>query len=409
METAEDLEIYSESIRDFLERIPTWIIRWGITVLSFIILALLGLSYLIHYPEIINAPFTLTSIDAPKQIVARTDGRLLKLYITNNQKVTKGQVLGYLESTADYGEVLKAEQTGKSTGNLGELQSAYQIFNQAQTQYFAFKQQGFYEKRKQFLQKDLTDLQKLAQNITEQQAIQTEDFKISESEYATHKKLFEQKVIAPLEFKREESKYIAKKIPLKNLESAIINNSTAQTSKEKELMDLGKTISEQENLYLQARNTFQSAINTWKQRYVLVASTEGQITFSGLIQEKMQVMNNQEIFNIASKQEQHLGTIQVPQQNFGKVKEGQEVLIKFNAYPFQEFGLVKGKIAMIASIPNSQENTYLATITFPNGLKTTYNKQLTYHNGMKATAEIITEDMRLIERLLYQFRRATSR
>ena len=211
------------------------------------------------------------------------------------------------------------------------------------------------------------------------------------------------------EIKREESKYIAKKLPLKNLESAIINNSTAQTSKEKELMDLEKTISEQENLYLQAKNTFQSAVNAWKQRYVLVASTEGQISFSGLIQEKMQVLNNQEIFNIASKQEQHLGTIQVPQQNFGKVKEGQEVLIKFNAYPFQEFGLVKGKIAMIASIPNSQENTYLATITFPKGLKTTYNKQITYHNGMKATAEIITEDMRLIERLLYQFRRATSR
>lgn len=409
METVEDVEIYSESVRDFLERIPSWLIRWGISVVFLIVLALLGLSYIIHYPEMVVAPLKLTSIDAPKPIIAHTDGKLIKLLVVDNQKVTKGRVLGYIESTADYQAVLEVEKSGKSSGNLGELQPAYQTFDQAQTQYFAFKQQGFYDKRKTLLQKDLADLQRLATNLEEQKVIQQEDFKISENEYQIQKKLAEQKVIAPLELKREESKFISKKLPLKNLESSLINNSTAQTAKTKELMDLEKTISEQENLYQQAQNTFKSALDAWKQRYVLTASADGILSFSSLIQEKMQVAVNQELFNISSDNEQVLGTIQIPQENFGKVKEGQSVLIKFSSYPFQEFGAVKGQISMIALIPNPQQETYMAKIIFPNGLKTNYNKQITYRNGMKASAEIITEDMRLIERLLYNFRKAVSR
>ena len=259
------------------------------------------------------------------------------------------------------------------------------------------------------LQKDLSDLQRLANNLEEQKSIQQEDLKIAENEYLVQKKLAEQKVIAPLELKREESKYIAKKLPLKNLESSLINNSTAQTAKIRELMDLEKTISEQESLYQQARNTFKSAIDAWKQRYVLIASADGILSFSGLIQEKMQVIVNQELFNISSNNEQVLATIQIPQENFGKVKEGQTVLIKFDSYPFQEFDSVKGQISMISLVPTSQQDTYMAKIIFPNGLKTNYDKYITYRNGMKATAEIITEDMRLIERLLYKFRKDVSR
>lgn len=408
METIEDVEIYSEPVRDFLERIPSWLIRWGISVIFLIVLALLSLSYIIHYPDMVIAPLKLTSIDAPKPITAHTDGKLIKLLVVDNQMIKKGTVLGYIESTTDYQAVLEVEALGVTSGSLGELQPAYQIFNQAQTQYFAFKRQGFYEKRRGLLQKDLADLQKLAINLEEQKVIHQQDLTISENEYQIQKKLAEQKVIAPLELKREESKLLAKKLPLKNLESSIINNSTEQTSKTKELMDLEKTISEQENLYIQAKNTFNSAIDTWKQRYVLIASADGILSFSSLIQEKMQVVANQELFNISSDKEQVLGTIQIPQENFGKVKEGQFVLIKFNSYPFQEFGAVRGIISMISLIPNPQQETYMAKVVFPNGLVSNYNKQIVYRNGMKATAEIITEDMRLIERILYSFRKLLS-
>lgn len=102
---------------------------------------------------------------------------------------------------------------------------------------------------------------------------------------------------------------------------------------------------------------------------------------------------------------QYFGELRIPQANFGRVKKGQKVLIKFQGYPFEEFGAVEGKIGGISQIP-SQDNTYFpAIVELPNGLQTNYARNLTYKTGMEASAEIITEDLRLIERVFYQIRR----
>ncbi|GAB3956079.1 hypothetical protein GCM10028805_44810 [Spirosoma harenae] len=103
---------------------------------------------------------------------------------------------------------------------------------------------------------------------------------------------------------------------------------------------------------------------------------------------------------------QYFGELRIPQANFGRVKKGHEVLIKFQGYPFEEFGAVEGIIRSISQIP-SPDNTYFsAIIELSKGLRTSYNKNLTCKTGMEASAEIITEDLRLIERILYQLRRA---
>ena len=41
----------------------------------------------------------------------------------------------------------------------------------------------------------------------------------------------------------------------------------------------------------------------------------------------------------------------------------------------------------------------MAEVEFPNGLTTNYNKQIKFSQEMQGSAEIITEDIRLIERL----------
>jgi hypothetical protein len=46
----------------------------------------------------------------------------------------------------------------------------------------------------------------------------------------------------------------------------------------------------------------------------------------------------------------------------------------------------------------------LIDVILPNGLETSYKKEILFQQEMSGTADIITEDLRLIERLLYQFR-----
>jgi hypothetical protein len=40
----------------------------------------------------------------------------------------------------------------------------------------------------------------------------------------------------------------------------------------------------------------------------------------------------------------------------------------------------------------------------PKGLESSYKKQIPFQQEMKGSADIVTEDLRLLERILYQFR-----
>lgn len=69
---------------------------------------------------------------------------------------------------------------------------------------------------------------------------------------------------------------------------------------------------------------------------------------------------------------------------------------------------MKGKIRNISSVPDDNNN-YIVEIIFPNGMTTTYQKKLNMIQKMDGVAQIITEDMRLIERFIQPIRELFNR
>jgi len=90
-------------------------------------------------------------------------------------------------------------------------------------------------------------------------------------------------------------------------------------------------------------------------------------------------------------------------QNSGKIKIGQEVNIRLANYPDRQFGVLKGKVKSISLTPDKEGNL-LIDISLPKGLTTSYKTEIHFQQEMSGNADVITEDLRLIERLLYQFR-----
>ncbi|MNL44967.1 hypothetical protein D3C87_1675790 [compost metagenome] len=98
-----------------------------------------------------------------------------------------------------------------------------------------------------------------------------------------------------------------------------------------------------------------------------------------------------------------IGKVKAPALNSGKLKVGQRVNIRLANFHDREFGVLKGEIKNISLVPDKEGNLLLdASLT--NGLKTSYDKQIVFQLEMKGDAEIITEDLRLLERVLYQFK-----
>ena len=65
--------------------------------------------------------------------------------------------------------------------------------------------------------------------------------------------------------------------------------------------------------------------------------------------------------------------------------------------------MLNGLVKNVSLIPD-EEGQYFVKVTLPKKLLTSYNKEIDFKQEMRGSAEIITEDLRLIERLFYQFK-----
>ena len=137
-------------------------------------------------------------------------------------------------------------------------------------------------------------------------------------------------------------------------------------------------------------------IQAWELKYLLKAPVSGIVSFTGFFQENQEMRAGQPLFYVLPENISYFVEMLIPQYNFGKVKQGQDVLLKFQAYPFEQYGSVLGKIEYISNSPT--DSGYLAKVILPNGLITNYKKPLQCRDGLYAQAEIITENMRLLQR-----------
>jgi len=413
------VNIRSEAVSEIILNKPGFLVRHGISVFFIVLLLILAACWFIQYPDIVTAQAKLNSINAPKAVVAKTDGKLIKLNVAENDKVYAGEIIGYIESTAKHESVLKLslyldtlsnlllqkqdekllQVKNRTFNDLGELQQAYQTFTESFTTFSNYISDGFYLKKKNMLMIDMEMLKEQHQNLLDQKQLQENDLALAQKTFDMNDTLKKQKVISDLEYRNEKSKLINKQLSIPQINTSVISNENEQTAKQKEILELENTIMQQRLIFQEALNTFKSAVDDWKKKYLLTASESGTISFTNFLQENEELKANEIICYIKPANSSYYGEMFIPQSNFGKVKTGQKVLLKFQAYPGAEFGSVTGKIDFISSIPS--DSGYLAKVSLPDGLATTYQKQIQFRDGLIANGEIITENMRLLQRFYY--------
>jgi len=146
-----------------------------------------------------------------------------------------------------------------------------------------------------------------------------------------------------------------------------------------------------------------SGIEDWELSYALKAPIDGKITFSKYWIENQNVSAGEEVFTIVPDSSYTIiGKAQLPIDRSGKVKTGQKVNIRLQNFPENEYGILRGTVQNISLTPTQTGETayYSVEITLSDGLITTYKKELPYLPNMLGQADIITEDLSLLERLV---------
>jgi hypothetical protein len=89
--------------------------------------------------------------------------------------------------------------------------------------------------------------------------------------------------------------------------------------------------------------------------------------------------------------------LKLPVYGAGKVKKGQRVLVKLDAYPHDEFGFLEGEISEF--VPVAIDNYYRANVKLTNGLVTNVGKTLPIQPLLQGSAEIMLDNKRLSHRI----------
>lgn len=414
-----NLCLRSEPMQEIISRKPSFAARWALFFFAGILLILLAATWFIKYPQTVITTATLTGTNAPKEIMSYQDGRLIKLFIKNDVVLQEGDIIGWIESTGKHQEIISLSKKldsalslinkdrsepvnnlfSKQFGSLGELQTPYQQFITAYQQFNDYLVNGFYTKKKAALQTDISWLQKANSNFQEQKKLLLHDLQLTEDEYKANESLHNDHVISKQDLRNEESKWIGKQLTIPQLDASLLSNETQQRDKQKDIIELEHSISQQKIIFQQALQTLQSQVNDWKRKYLLLAPASGKLVLIVPLQENQFLKTGKLLGFINPINSTYYAEIILPQNNFGKVDTGQQTQLRFDAYPYTEFGFVKGKLEYISNI--ATDSGFIAHVQLPNGLMTNQHKPIQYKTGLKAQALIVTKDMRLLEQFFY--------
>jgi multidrug resistance efflux pump len=419
-----NLELRSDSVQDILSAPPHWMIRWGNTVIFIIMVMILLMSYFIKYPEFIPAPILVTSQNPPEKIQARINSKIEKIFIKDQKLVKKDQILMVLQSSGNYLDILKLKKiidftnskniskfpiAESSSFKLGELQSDYNSFAKA------FREEQLFYRLKPYSPENLAANQSISEyksriETTKQQfKLEKAKFDLTKTNFQRSQNLFNQGVISKMELENEKIKYLQAEQSLKNLSISLsqleegINN--VSKTKSGVLINNEKDKINYSSQTIQLLEQLRKSLTQWEQNYLLVSSTYGTVSFQQFYGENQFIKAGDAIVSIIPKDKMAVvGRMFIPTTNSGKVAKGQKVLIKLDNYRYQEYGIIEGRVQNISLTPDDNGNYYVDVI-LPKGLKTSYNKILPFDKELKGNAEIVTQDLRLIERFFYQIRK----
>jgi multidrug resistance efflux pump len=427
MSKNKEFELRSEEVQEILSNMPHWLIRWGSLIILFILLLMLFVSWMVKYPDTIKTDITITTQIPPEKLIARTSGKIEAILVKDNVVLKENTPIAVIENSSNYQDVflLKSiidtininttafpfEKLGMT--QLGDLESPFAIFQKEYSADVLNKQLKPFAIESSAQNFEAIQLRERLSLLEAQKEMNQGELELQKTDLIRYETLHKKGVIASQEFERQKLTYLQAQKNYKSLLSSISQmksslNDLNRNSKNTQLNETKENINLERNV-IQAFYQLKKAIKDWELNYVLRSSINGKVSFLQLWAENQTISAGDQVFSIIPINEKnYVGKVKAVAQNSGKIKIGQDVKIRLANYPDREFGIIEGKIKNISAIPDKDGNL-LIDVSLLKGLDTSYDKKIEFQQEMTGTADIITEDLRLLERLLYQFRDVFSR
>lgn len=377
-------------------------------------------AWMVRYPDVIVGTVNITTPKPPIDLTAKVNAPIAKKYpFLENDTVLKGSPIILLESTVSIGQVeelykylvedtpkVSLDYSNKWLDSLGVLQPVYNAFAIAQRTLANYELEKPHEKRIAALKNILSGNTKGLKFTNTYLKSSKKDYDSKKEEYKRYETLFEKGVISASEFQQRNQTLLQKEMGFANDNKNLNMERMSLANLKREIMELElqKTEYEQqlEATYIKTKNELKTQLEEWEYQYIIRSPIDGKLSYFNEMNEGDFITAGERMLTIIPFQEQELHAIGMfPVANAGKVKTGNKVILKLDAYPYHEYGTIAGHVKRISEIP--VENTYSIVIALPDGLRTNYEKKILFKQRLTATADIVTKDQSVLQRIFYQF------
>lgn len=416
-----EIELRSDEFQEIVQQSPRWLIRSGISLVLGIVILLVAGSYFFRYPDVINADIVVLSENPPAYLAARTTARIDSILVVDQQLVANNQVIAILESTAKFEDALKLRETLTTLEpfmlsfdtlsamrpgvdlQLGDIQSDYSSFVRLYNEYFTFLRLKLHPKKIKALRQQISMNKIYYDRLWAQKKDMEADYRIVNNQFKRDSLLQLKGVLSDLDLEKSKALLIQKKYNLNGSRTKLAETQSAIIKLEQDVVDAEIEFADQtkkaQNSLIEAMTVLKSRLAYWEQSFIIKSPIEGKISFANFWSKNQQVKKDEIVFSvIPEKQSQIIGRISLPVKGAGKVAVGQKVNIRFDNFPYMEYGFLRATVKNISLMPNNE--SYVVEVDMPQDLKTNYDITLKFSQEMKGSAEIITSDLRLMQRLL---------
>ena len=428
MSQLQDYDFRSEEVKEILGTPPNWMVRYG-TLVVLVGLFLMGaFSYYIKFPDKIRGEVVLNTKGDIVPVQISEDGYLGDMFVTDSLLVEKDQALAIRKSDFLYTKFLDLREEvenlltkdkkealdfyPKKNLALGPFENQYTNIVSSFDKYFesitsndGLTVKGELRSERAKLQRDLKRLENrviTANKMHRQNSTRLYDLRKRIGGTGVGDKVKEAwRDSIDSAFRLQE---LDANIQRTKDDISSINRKIRSTNKGKKEGNIVYWDSFQENLH-----NLQFDLARWEEKHFIKAPIAGRIIQYSSSWKNKFFRQGEPILGIIPKGSSPVDSLgfltavaSVGIEGYGKVEINQDVLIKFDSYPYRQFGVVRGKV--VRKSPFTRNQAYVVEGKVPKVLRTTFNKTLESTPQMTGTAEILTKERRFLERIFVQFR-----
>ncbi len=419
-EHLQKMELRSEDVQSIMKSIPAWTIRWGGTIVVVVMLLLLSITWFIKYPDIIKGTAIITTKIPPEKHYSKVFGKIDTLFVAQGDSVNIGQSIAVLENNSDHADVLllrKVLDTIKMNKKtfyfpfdnlpflfLGELEMEYAAFENSYIQYHLNARLNPLDKIAKSNESSINELQHRLKWLVVQRNYQIQQVDLLKSDLTRHKNLLKKGVISKSEFESKQLTYINGERQLAFISSTIhevreaindakIDYTDADFDRQNNEIVLRKKL-------VQNYNLLKRGMKDWEQNYLISSSFNGRVSFNKFWSSRQTIKKGELVCTILPFNNDYVVRIKTMGKGTGKIVKGLKVNIDLDKFPAYENGTLQGIVNLIPAVPE-EDGSYMINAKLSNNLMTTYHKKIEFTQEMKGSAEIITKDISLAQRLFF--------